>query len=283
MRELALAVVTIGGGGLLAPLGLQSIARARAPRTPPSSRPGPSMSLPPIPRTFDTIFLRHGQGLPLAYLRALAWHESRLDPKHKNPKSSATGLLQVIDVVRNDHNRLHGTAYTRRDLEDPVVNVTVAATLLRRIARSLANNHPAIPTLAGDWNDYRYVELLTFAWNAGWSETAGLGRVARYLEGLGIHDITAELIHQHARAAGATRHLSNETRLRWSQKVARHYAAERAREGAPSEPPHLDDPQDHSTPPEHVEARQHVERPGGEPPEPVDALPVTSPSQVDPG
>lgn len=233
MHDLALALVTVGGVSLLEEL-VRSL-RDRAPTevTPAPVRPGAESPTPRVPRTFDAIFARHGQSLPVAYLRALAWHESRLTPRAPTPRSSATGLLQVVDVVRTDHNRIYGSNYTRDDLNDPVVNVTIAAAAIRRIVDSFARNHRAVPNLVEDWNNYRFVELVTNGWNAGWSERAGVRRVARYLEQLGSTDITVELVHQHARAAGATKHLQSVERLQWAQKVARHYAAERARDAAP--------------------------------------------------
>jgi hypothetical protein len=224
-----LALMTLGGAGLLA-------WAERAPRdlaTQPATRPGAETTTPPIPRSFDAVFAAHGQGIPVPYLRALAWNESRLDPRATSRASSATGLLQVVDVVRSDHNRLYGTAYTREDLADPTINVTIAATALRRIIRSYERNHPSIPNLLEDWNSYPYAELLTQGWNSGWSERAGVGRVVRYLAELGTTNVTAALVHQHALAAGATRHLADPNRLAWAEKVARHYAAERAREAAP--------------------------------------------------
>jgi len=230
MNDLALALVTIGGAGLLDD-DYPSPARDRSPSPAPlSPRPGPASAAPAVPRTFDAIFALHGQGLPVPFLRALAWNESRLDPKANTKKSSATGLLQVIDVVRSDHNRIHGTAYTRQDLLDPVINVTIAASAIRRIADSYARNHRTVPNLLEDWNNYRFAELLVFGWNAGWSQRAGVGRVADYLKKLGTTDITVELAHQNARAAGASEHLQNAERAAWAQKVARHYAAERARD-----------------------------------------------------
>lgn len=266
MHDLALALVTIGGAGLL--LDPVQLERDRVPFAAPSSRglrPGAASASPSIPRTFDAVFARHGQDLPVAYLRALAWSESRLDPRATTRKSSATGLLQVVDVVRSDHNRLHGTAYTRKDLTDPVINVTVAAAALRRVVRSYARNHQAVPNLLEDWNNYRFVELLTNGWNAGWSERAGLGRVARYLaEQVGTNDITIDLVHQHARAAGATRHLYNPNRLRWAQKVARHYSDERARDA-----PRLA-----------LDVDVAADDPDVDDPDVDDAQPVSSPGQV---
>lgn len=205
-----------------------------APFAAPSStgvRTAPAPKLKPITRTFDPIFEEFGHGLPLPYLRALAKRESDMNPRETT--GPAWGLMQVVEVVRRDFNKTHGTSFARRDLLDPKTNVTIATWLLDLITRSYERNHPGVPNLQTDWNNPRFVELLTFGWNSGWSESRGLGRVARYLEGRGTHDrITADLIHENASAAGAVRFLSMAKRLRWSKSVARYYLSERLHEMA---------------------------------------------------
>ena len=184
--------------------------------------------LRPISRKFDPVFERYGNGLPLTYLRALAKRESNLDPD--NTTGPAWGLMQVVEVVRRDFNKAHKTSYTRADLLKPEVNVSMATWLLNIIIRSYERNHPDVPNLQVDWDNPRFVELLTFGWNSGWSESRGLGRVARYLEQRGQRDITAELVHKHAAAAGGVRFLSERARMRWSKSVARYYLSERLHE-----------------------------------------------------
>lgn len=244
MHDLALALVTIGGAGLLdegsaaARDHLSSLSStassAASAAVSPMRRAAAEPPAPRLPRTFDELFALHGRGLPVAYLRALGWYESRLQRDATTKQSSATGLLQIIDVVRTDHNRIYGTAYTREDLIDPVVNIAIGAAALRRIIGSYKRNHADCPNLVEDWNNHHFVALLTLGWNAGWSERAGVGRVVRYLkQQLGTTDITAELVHQHARAAGATKYLQRPDRLAWAEKVARQYAVERARDQRP--------------------------------------------------
>jgi len=193
----------------------------------------PATSVPePMPaggvsRRFDPIFQQYGGGLPVAYLRALAKRESNLNPLDR--QDPAWGLLQVIEVVRRDFNERHQTNYTRDNLLDPRVNVMIAGDLLRRIITSYGKNHPGVPNLQEDWSNRLFVELVTFGWNAGYSERAGVGLVARYLERLGRHgDITIDTIHANARAAGASRHLSNAKKVAWCKSVARLYFAEKA-------------------------------------------------------
>jgi hypothetical protein len=193
-----------------------------------SQRPGPIRRDPPIARTFDHLFTQHAQGIPIAFLRALAYHESRLNPRADN--GHAVGLLQIEHVVRLDYNRRHGSAYTREDLFDPAINVRIGVDALRTIIASYRRRHAAFKNLQEDWNNYRFIELLAQGWNAGWSDRAGVGRVAQHLGAQGATLITAEQVQQNATAAGATRHLIEPRRLAWAKGVARHYAQERARE-----------------------------------------------------
>jgi hypothetical protein len=193
-----------------------------------STRPGPFRRDPPVPRTFDPLFIRHARGIPIAFLRALAYGESRLDARADN--GHAVGLLQVEHVVRLDYNKRHGTRYTREDLFDPAINIRIGVDALRTIIASYRRRHGAFKNLQEDWNNYRFVELLAQGWNAGWSDRAGVGCVAHHLAAKGLNSITAELVQRHAAEAGATRHLLEPRRLAWAQGVARHYTQERARE-----------------------------------------------------
>jgi hypothetical protein len=187
----------------------------------------PSATAPRLaPRTFDPIFAAYGQGIPVPYLRALALRESDMNPR--SASGPAWGLLQVIEVVRQDHNQRTGSRFMRQDLLDPVVNVTIAANALVTIMRSYAQHHPRVRNLQADWNNPRFAELLTFSWNAGWSERGGVGRVSSYLEQRGVLDQTIDTIHQASRAAGASPHLANAAKVAWSKSVAAQYFRELA-------------------------------------------------------
>jgi hypothetical protein len=193
-----------------------------------STRPGPLRRDPPVARTFDHLFIQHARGIPIAFLRALAYGESRLNPRADN--GHAVGLLQVEHVVRLDYNKRHGARFTREDLFDPAINIRVGVDALRTIIASYRRRHGAFQNLQEDWNNYRFVELLAQGWNGGWSDRAGVGRVADHLAAQGLDSITAELVQAHAAAAGATRHLVEPRRLAWAKGIARHYTQERARE-----------------------------------------------------
>jgi hypothetical protein len=226
---------------ILGPLGLDRDAASRSaseagPKTPatPGAKPLPATSGSALPRRFDWIFEQHRGDIPIEYLRALAMSESGMQAGSQS--GPARGLLQIIEVVRRDYNRAEGTAHQRADLLDPAVNVAVGTWLLRRIIDSYERRHPDTPNFRADWHNPRFVELVTFGWNAGWSEAGGVGRVARYLENSGQTDITIDLIHLYARAAGASRHLSRADKVAWSKKVAALYQTERRESATPSAP-----------------------------------------------
>ena len=217
------------------------VATTSGPITSPSQADGTSPAKPVIGggnsaissrvRRFDAVFERYRGSIPLAYLRALVDRESNGRPDVRT--GSAVGLMQIVPVVLADYNKRHGTAYQSAQLVDPATNVAIGCELLRIIANSYRKNHPHVPNLQTDWNNPRFVELLTFGWNAGFSEAGGVGRVARYLERLGTVDITLDQITAHARVAGASKHLSNSAKVAWCKSVVALYLRERALVDAP--------------------------------------------------
>jgi hypothetical protein len=178
-----------------------------------------------LPRDFDPIFERYRGAIPIEYLRALAKRESGMNAAERS--GPAWGLMQIVEVVRRDYNEAHGTQYTREQLLEPDVSVAMCCWLLRFIIESYARNHPGIPNLRVNWDNPRFVELLTFGWNAGFSEKAGVGKVVGYLESLGARDVDLDQVHAHAKLARASRHLSNAKKVAWCKSVVRLYEKER--------------------------------------------------------
>lgn len=176
---------------------------------------------------FDRFFRRHCPTVPLPYLRSLAKHESDFDPL--DAEGPAHGLLQVVEVVREGYNRRFGTAFTRAQLLDPNINVQIACELIARIAAVLPANHPrAIP--APSWTDPRFVGIVTFAWNAGFSEASGMGLVLGEMERAGIRpqDIHIDSVLLAARKIPdpKARFLKLTQRAEFSKRVVRDYFAQ---------------------------------------------------------
>ena len=197
--------------------------------TPPTSAAPAAVASSAMSREFDPIFgaFSFGRGLPVAYLRALAWSESRLKPEIEG------GLFQIIGGTRDDFAKAHKLDASTLDLRNPMTNTAIAAHVLATIKTSLAKNHPRQVHAIADWTNPRFVELLTHAYNAGWSESRGVGRVLSYLDERGQFNATIDDIAKHARAAGAVAWLyAYPQRQRYARAVAERFAAERARDAS---------------------------------------------------
>ncbi len=175
---------------------------AMQPVSMPAKPEGRAQRIKLAPRSYDALFAEYGNGIPVPYLRALAWRESGLNPR--DMKGPAWGLMQVIEVVRKDYNERHNTSYERRDLLDPAVNIAIASDVLVRIIDGYARFHPEAVNLQADWTNPLFVELLTFGWNAGFSERGGVGRVASHLSRRGFDDFTIDDVFAAAKAAGSS-------------------------------------------------------------------------------
>lgn len=176
-----------------------------------------------LPRTYDHIFRRHAGRLPVNYLRALSKRESNMNPRET--EDPAWGLMQVVPVVRLEYNKNHGTNYSKQDLLNPDVNVKMASSLINRIVKLYGKTHSRSPNMREDWHNPEFVKLVTAGWNSGYSNVGGVGKVAYYLEKHGI-PVTHDNVFKYSQAAGATRHLTGNTSLRWQRSVADLFYAE---------------------------------------------------------
>lgn len=120
--------------------------------------------------TYDRYFEEGSRlsGVPVAIYRTIARRESGGDPTLINPRTRATGLMQIMPVVREGWNRRVATprgkvALREKDLLDPQTNVAVASWLMRDILTTFAR----FPGLFTDWDDRRSVELFIFGYHAG--------------------------------------------------------------------------------------------------------------------
>jgi hypothetical protein len=168
-------------------------------------------------RRFDPLFARHANGLPVAYLRALANAESGLDPTKVNSRSGATGLFQITQPALSSFNDRHRLRLELPHLSDPALNTRVATDHLA----SILGAYRARQSLSPDWESRRWVELLTLGWNAGHN---ALTRIVERLEqmGLPVERITAEAVGE-AAAALRRRYLSDPARVAWARRVADAY------------------------------------------------------------
>ncbi len=122
--------------------------------------PRAAFATKPRVRRFDDVFERYRGELPIEYVRALVERES--DGRKAARTGGAIGLMQIVPVVLADYNKRHGKGIRSEQLVAPAVNVAIGCDLLRLIIASYRKHHPRTPSLQVDWNDPRFVELLTF-------------------------------------------------------------------------------------------------------------------------
>lgn len=194
-----------------------------------------------LPTMYDGIIQKYRGAIPFEFIKILIRHESSYNPdsdmglvmKERTGvyhPGAAKGLMQIVQSVRKDYNERYMTNYTPEDLFDPEINIKLGCDTLNRILLSYARNHPN--TLSPDWKDPRWVELLIFGWNAGYSERGGVGRVVKFLEDANIpkEKITVDNVAAVADKAGAAKYLSDMAKAKWSKAVTRSFYLELARQ-----------------------------------------------------
>lgn len=175
-------------------------------------------------RAFDKIFEEEGRGLPVPFLRALAYRESRNNPREA--KGPAWGLLQVgIDKragnVLKSYNERHGESLHKVDMLDPRLNVRVAADLLSRIVELYKAEG-----LEADWTNGNWIGLLVAGWNAGYSRKVGVIHTIRFLKSRGI-PITLSAVYKNTPEAAPktkagrafVKRMGQQKRRDWTRRV----------------------------------------------------------------
>ncbi len=165
-----------------------------------------------ISRQYDALFAHYADKLPVPFLRALAYSESRLNPNET--KGGFWGILQVgwkKGSVLPGYNKRFDTQYTKKDLLNPSINTQVASELVNRIARLYGqfardNPGPLTKNLVPNFASPEFVKLLVAGWNSGYSRAAGVLYMARWLVGQGI-PVTQDNVFMYAEKARASKWL----------------------------------------------------------------------------
>ena len=123
-----------------------------------------------IPRTFDDAMGANRGTVPLAFLRALAWSESSMNPTAQAPGSSAVGLFQILQWTLQDFERRHD--FPGMDRTNPSDATALAVDLLDQMVRTYAARG-----LREDWSDPNFVGLVALGYKAGWSNVQGVAHV----------------------------------------------------------------------------------------------------------
>ena len=145
-----------------------------------------------IPTIYDLVFKEVSGGVPVPFMKATAWSETRYKADATPPpaaNSSAIGLFQMLDRTRGDFNKATEKSYTREDMKDPRKSAEAGAWHMRQIAREYARVAPSVFGIKGqagtfDWTNPRNVGLVSLGYTAGWSDVQGVAAVVRkMLEG----------------------------------------------------------------------------------------------------
>lgn len=127
-----------------------------------------------IPNTFDSIFDAHAsKEVPAAFLKSLAWHESKFNPEAKPPKSagsSALGLFQLLKSTVAEFAKATGKPYKHPQMVRPTQATEVGAWLVRQTVHRL-DKYAKLPA---NWKDPTYVGLVALAHTAGNSVVQGV-------------------------------------------------------------------------------------------------------------
>ncbi len=163
-----------------------------------------------------SVFARYAGVVPENYLRVLAYKESGFRPDVVHPQSKATGLFQITNTALSSFNQRNATSLQLPQLVDPDINTQVASQHLAGVI----NVYKKYRALQPDWNNRRWLELLTLGWNAGHNAVAQIvGRMEA--TGLPVDRINVDTVSQAAAAIGGkAKYVGDSARVAWSKSVA---------------------------------------------------------------
>lgn len=186
--------------------------------------------MPVLTRKFDSIFSRYRGAVPLNFVRALAYKESRLNPDLAG--GSYWGILQVgwgRTGPLKGYNERNGTNYTKYDLFDPDICTRIAMQTINRIVKAYDSwsGRYNIPNLKQDWRNPEYCKLVVAGWNSGYSRAGGVQFVAKKLAERGIR-VTHDSVFERAQEVGGTKYLwiqrsKSARKYRWQREMVSLY------------------------------------------------------------
>lgn len=188
------------------------------------------------------------RGVPESYAHALVDAESDWQPREQGGRH--WGLFQVGTAVLEDYQARFGGEWNLADMLDPAANTAMAMWMLARIEAAYRQLR-----LVRGWGTVRDRWVITWGWNAGWSQSRGVARALalwgarRERPGVAIDQIPAVRLWRWVRGErrsdalmrvepsqvvrdlrllepgqtrdlGLTRHLGDEHKLRWARAVA---------------------------------------------------------------
>ena len=159
---------------------------------------------------FDRIYKAHAPEVPVAYLQALASHESSNNPEERT--GIAWGLLQISEPALETYNKAKGTNHELRDVLKPIFNVKVwylNYKMWNRVFQRIVRDQGIViaSNFVEDWSNPEYALLITAAHNSGIGAVAKGAEFAkgRILEPVRVRPITAADVFKFARRDAVTR------------------------------------------------------------------------------
>jgi hypothetical protein len=213
-------------------------------------------------RRYDHLFRAHGGALPISFLRALAYSESKLRPDYElkkgidldtrirrdnGKKDSYWGLFQVgVKNVLPGYNSRSGYHADKEQLFDASMNTRIAAWHINDMVRNYADyaQRYGIDNLKPNWNNLEFVRLLLAGWNSGHSRAAGVQAAALWLHKKGLPVTHENIFLPRGKAlkfkkgklveGNKTKYLKRPAYHKkqiWQAKVARRYFEQRGLDG----------------------------------------------------
>jgi len=178
------------------------------------------MALAVLHTGYDAILAKYAGNIPVAYMRALAYRESKLDPDIVS-NAGAVGLFQVKADALADFNKANHTAFTIPELKNPERNAQVGGWFLNHIVKEWSK----VSNLKADWTSERFPALLTLGYNAGWSLSHGVGRVAIELSKISPSiPLTVDMVREAAVVIkDVSSKVTEEGRVKYAKLVAATY------------------------------------------------------------
>lgn len=149
-----------------------------------------------IPATQDLLFgeLSRTSGIPFAFLKSLAWHETRFDAHAVSP-TNVPGMFQCTSAVRNMYNKKNGTKWTRDEMFDPYKCGLVACFLLNLIVDEYKQTGVIKPeNFTTFWRSSVDVGLIYLGYTAGWTREQGVPAITGRMREKGVEITVPKVI-----------------------------------------------------------------------------------------
>lgn len=172
-----------------------------------------------IAKTFDAVFDKFRDNIPLEFLKALAFSASGLNPS-KSAHESA-GLFMISVPALTSYDKKFGGSHVPKDLADPILNTQIAVWILKNIVTYYASNFPR--SMKEDWTNKDFVALVVHGYNVGYREPNGVGAAVKQLEKIDPKKVSLDTVAQAAKGMKLPAGLYNTKALNFAKSVTNLY------------------------------------------------------------